>query len=206
MRKTEPILSLDMEDPIDFIKAYGSFNYVKVGHNLAVQGKKILDFFEENGYKVILDLKFADIPSTVARSIKSWDHPAIIGFTVHSSAGVESIKAALDTTDKYIFSVIKLTSVSGELEDYIVLIEQLAKLGSCFVLPGTWAIKLHKKIGGKILVPGIRMEVGKDDQKDVVTFNDINGIADFAVLGREIYKSQDPVKKIEEIKKMIRGE
>ncbi len=206
MRKTEPVLSLDMEDPIEFIKTYGSFKYVKVGHNLAVEGKRILDFFEENDYKVILDLKFADIPSTVSRSIKSWDHPAIVGFTLHSSAGVESIKAGLETTDKAIFSVIKLTSISGELEDYIVLIEQLSKLGSSFVLPGIWAIKLHKKIGGKILVPGIRMEVGKDDQKDVVTFNDINGIADFAVLGREIYKSQDPSKKIQEIKKMIRGE
>lgn len=201
---TEPVLSLDMDNPFEFIEKYGSFEYVKIGHNLAVNGKKIFDFFYERGYKVILDLKFSDIPSTVARSIKSWDHPAIIGFTIHANAGIESVRSALESTEKQIFSVIKLTSLPGKLEDYENIIVGLAKLGSSFVLPGSWALKMRNHIGGKILVPGIRMRQGKDDQKDVTTLWDINGVADFAVIGREVYKAQDPKKVIEEIKARLK--
>jgi len=201
---TEPVLSLDMENPIEFIRKFGSFEYVKVGHNLAVEGKKVLDYFYDNGYKVILDLKFSDIPSTVARSIKAWEHPAIVGFTVHANAGLESIKAALESTDKMIFSVIKLTSLPGKLEDFEHIIVGLARLGSSFVLPGNWAVRMRNKIGGAILTPGIRMEQSKDDQKDVVSLWDIFGVSDFAVLGREIYKSQNPAEKIKSIKERMR--
>ncbi|MGC8820925.1 MAG: orotidine-5'-phosphate decarboxylase [Fervidobacterium sp.] len=200
---TEPVLSLDMEDPIDFIKKFGSFDYVKVGHNLAINGKKVIDELYEMGYKIILDLKFSDIPSTVARSIRAWDHPGIVGFTMHANSGVESVKAALESTQKQIFSVIKLTSVIGKLEDYQQLIIGLSRLGSSFVLPGGWALRLRYLIGGKILVPGIRMEQSKDDQKDVVSLSDIMGIADYAVIGREVYKAKDPAGKIEEIKKKV---
>lgn len=201
--QTQPVLSLDMENPEEFIERYGAFEYVKVGHNLAIKGKGILDFLADKGLKVILDLKFSDIPSTVARSIKSWDHPAIVGFTVHANSGIQSVLAALDSTDKYIFSVIKLTSMPDKLEDYRQLIEGLAKLGSSFVLPGKWAIELRKNIGGQILVPGIRMEQKNDDQVDTVSLWDVLGIANFAVLGREVYKSKDPAQKIIEIKSQI---
>ncbi len=201
--QTQPVLSLDMENPEEFIERYGAFEYVKVGHNLAIKGKGILDFLADKGLKVILDLKFSDIPSTVARSIKSWDHPAIVGFTVHANSGIQSILAALDSTDKYIFSVIKLTSMPGKLEDYRQLIEGLARLGSSFVLPGKWAIELRKNIGGQVLVPGIRMEQKNDDQVDTVSLWDVLGIANFAVLGREVYKSKDPAQKIIEIKSQI---
>lgn len=195
-----PVLSLDMKNPINFIKEHGSFDVVKVGHNLAIHGKKILDELEKMNLKVILDLKFCDIPSTVSRSIKSWDHPAIIGFTVHSAAGTDSVKAALDSTNKIIFSVVKLTSQPGDLSDYIKTIEELEKLGSSFVLPGKWAIKLRNTLTGKFLVPGIRMEVQSHDQKDVITLDSIKEIADFAVLGREIYLSNNPGEKIKKIK------
>ncbi|MBT1248514.1 MULTISPECIES: orotidine-5'-phosphate decarboxylase [unclassified Thermosipho (in: thermotogales)] len=198
-----PVLSLDMQKPLEFIKEVGSFETVKVGHNLAINGKKILDALYNLNLKVILDLKFCDIPSTVERSIKSWDHPAIIGFTVHSAAGVESVKAALNATDKLIFSVIKLTSQEGNLENYIDKIFELENLKSSFVLPGKWAIKLRKKLNGKFLVPGIRMEVKSDDQKDVITLAQVKNIADFVVLGREIYLSKNPKEKIQKIKEEL---
>ncbi|MCD6550724.1 orotidine-5'-phosphate decarboxylase [Thermotoga sp.] len=198
-----PVLSLDMEDPIRFIEENGSFDVVKVGHNLAVYGKRIFDELAKRNLKVILDLKFCDIPSTVERSIKSWDHPAIIGFTVHSCAGYESVKRALETTSKHVFVVVKLTSMEGALEDYLDKIERLNEMGCDFVLPGLWAKVLREKIKGKILVPGIRMEVKADDQKDVVSLEEMKGIADFAVLGREIYLCKDPKEKIEKIKGMV---
>ncbi|MEJ5258271.1 MAG: orotidine-5'-phosphate decarboxylase [Fervidobacterium sp.] len=204
VRITEPVLSLDMENPIEFVQKYGSFEYVKVGHNLAVEGKRVLDYFLENGYKVILDLKFSDIPSTVARSVRSWDHPAIVGFTVHANSGLESVKAALESSGKRIFTVIKLTSIPGKLEDFKDVIIGLSRLGASFVLPGQWAIAMRRYIGGSILVPGIRMEQSKDDQKDVISLWDIFGIADFAVLGREIYKSKNPDEKINEIKERVK--
>lgn len=199
----KPVLSLDMSEPLEFIKKYGSFEFVKVGHNLITEGKKVLKEFDDMKLKVILDLKFCDIPSTVSRSIKSWDCETIVGFTVHSAAGIESIKAAIDSTDKLIFSVVKLTSVKGELEDYIDLIMNLDSIGSNFVLPGPWAIKLRERLKGKFLIPGIRMEAPSGDQIDVITLDKIKELNDFAVIGREVYLSSDPAKKIQKIKEML---
>lgn len=197
------VLSLDMDEPLSFIDHFGSFEYVKVGHNLAVHGKGVLDELARRNLKVILDLKFADIPSTVARSIRSWDHPSIVGFTVHAAAGAEAIKAALDSTDKLIFVVVKLTSIDAPLEDYLHQIECLRLLGCSFVLPGSWAMRLRKKISGKILVPGVRMQRGADDQKDVVSLEQIKDVADFAVIGREIYRSQDPKATMERMRRLV---
>jgi len=177
-----PVLSLDMEDPLDFIRKHGSFPTVKVGHNLAVKGKKILDELQNMGLKIILDLKFCDIPSTVIRSIRSWDHESVIGFTLHSAAGIE---------------------IEGKLEDYIDLIIELDKIGSSFVLPGHWAIGMRKKLKGKFLIPGIRMRIKADDQRDIITINEIKELDDFAVIGREVYLADDPGKRIKEIEEMI---
>ncbi|MGJ8455446.1 orotidine-5'-phosphate decarboxylase [Pseudothermotoga sp. U03pept] len=198
-----PVLSLDMENPFDFISKYGSFEYVKIGHNVAIFGKDVLKEFEKRQLKVIVDLKFVDIPSTMARSIKSWDHPSVVGFTVHAAAGADAIKSALESTNKIIFAVVKLTSIEGELEDYLQQINLLRRLGSSFVLPGSWAIRLRHQIPAKILVPGVRMKRQADDQKDVVSVEEIKGIADFAVIGREVYRSEDPKAAMESIRRIV---
>lgn len=197
------VLSLDMEDPMGFIDEFGSFEYVKAGHVLLSNGRKVLDELARRSLKVIVDLKFADIPSIVSKAIRSWDHEAVIGFTVHSCAGLDSVKAALEVTDKLIFAVVKLTSMKGDLKDYESLIDELNTLGSDFVLPGKWAISLRSQIKGKILTPGIRMEVSNQDQRDVVKLDELKGVVDFAVLGREVYLSPDPKDKMKKIKELI---
>ena len=196
-----PVLSLDMEDPLEFIEKYGSFEVVKFGHNLAIFGKKMLDRLSDMDLKIIVDLKFCDIPSTVARSVKSWDHPSVIGFTVHSLCGIESVRAAVENTSKHVFSVIKLTSQPGNMKDYMTTIEKIESLGGSFVLPGKWATALREKIRGAFLVPGIRISVPSFDQRDTVTLDEIKDAADYAVLGREIYLSSDPKAKIEEVRR-----
>ncbi|AEH51953.1 orotidine-5'-phosphate decarboxylase [Pseudothermotoga thermarum] len=199
----KPVLSLDMENPLEFIDKYGSFQHVKIGHSVAIYGKSVLEEFQKRNLKVIVDLKFVDIPSTVARSIKAWDHECVEGFTVHSACGIDSIRAALESTDKLIFVVLKLTSLTGDLAEYLDLIKSLRILGCSFVLPGKWAVQLRKQIPGKILVPGVRIKRGADDQKDVVHLSEIMNVADYAVLGREIYKSPDPAKAMDEVRRML---
>ena len=198
-----PVLSLDMENPMDFIERYGSFDTVKVGHNLAVYGRKLLDELENLGLEIILDLKFCDIPSTVARSIKSWDHPAVKGFTIHSAADYESVRAALGVTEKHVFTVIKLTSMAGSLNDFREKIYALDSLGCDFVLPGKWALELRDQVEGRFLVPGIRSTRQLDDQKDIITLEEVAGLNDFAVIGREVYMNERPGEKIEEIKGLM---
>ncbi|UZN23709.1 orotidine-5'-phosphate decarboxylase [bacterium 3DAC] len=196
-----PVLSLDMKDPLHFIDTHGSFAVVKVGHNLAVNGKGIISALADRGLKVILDLKFVDIPSTIERSIKSWDHEAIIGFTVHSASGLEAMKAARQATDKHVFAVVKLTSIPGTLEDYMDTIQKLYEIELDFVLPGQWAIALRDKLkDAAFLVPGIRMEIPAGDQKDVVSVEDVKCIADYLVIGREVYLSENPRVKMQKIK------
>jgi len=201
----KPVLSLDMAEPLKFIDTYGSFAIVKVGHNLAAtHGTRILSALADRGLKVIIDLKFVDIPSTVERSIKSWDHPSVIGFTVHSASGIDALKAARGITDKHVFAVIKLTSIPGTLDDYKELIAQLYKIGLDFVLPGQWAIALRDELKkAAFLVPGIRMDIPAGDQKDVVSVEDVKDIADYLVIGREVYLSENPTAKMRKISSIL---
>ncbi|HOJ89102.1 MAG TPA: orotidine 5'-phosphate decarboxylase, partial [Pseudothermotoga sp.] len=61
---------------------------------------------------------------------------------------------------------------------------------------------LRKIITTKILVPGVRMKRQADDQKDVVSIDQIKDVADFAVIGREVYKSDDPKTAMEDIRRL----
>src|SRR3989338_7186442 len=72
--------------------------YFKVGLQLltAVGAPKVVDFVHSRGGKVFYDGKFCDIPNTVAGAAKVVADMGVGMFNVHVSAGMESIKAAVD--------------------------------------------------------------------------------------------------------------
>ena len=212
-------------------------NYVgvfKIGSQLfTAEGAKVVNMLNERGGKVFLDLKFHDIPNTVARAAEVATKSGVYIFNVHTSGGYEMMKAAAEATKKtslalgirkpLILGVTLLTSINQEilekeigikkrLEEQVVHLAKLAKAaGLDGVVASPREIKEIRKACGEnfvILTPGIR-PAGKssDDQKRIMTPREAIKLgADFLVIGRPIRNAFNPVEAAKEILKEMEGD
>jgi orotidine-5'-phosphate decarboxylase len=188
---------------------------------LHVGGIKLgLEFFSANGRSgiremaelglpIFLDLKFHDIPNTVAKAIQSLRplNPAII--TVHAAGGramMEDAKAAAPTDTKVV-AVTVLTSLDGSDLNSIGLesdphaqVERLTSLAREAGLDGVVCsgneVAAAKKLwpGGFFVVPGVRpADSQSGDQKRVMTPRKaLDSGASILVIGRPITQAEDP--------------
>ena len=212
-------------------------NYVgvfKIGSQLfTAEGAKVVNMLNERGGKVFLDLKFHDIPNTVARAAEVATKSGVYIFNVHTSGGYEMMKAAAEATKKtslalgirkpLILGVTLLTSINQEilekeigikkrLEEQVVHLAKLAKAaGLDGVVASPREIKEIRKACGEdfiILTPGIR-PAGKssDDQKRIMTPREAIKLgADFLVIGRPIRNAFNPVEAAKEMLKEMEGD
>jgi len=206
----------------------------KVGSQLfTAEGTKVINMINERRGKVFLDLKFHDIPNTVARAAEVATKLGVYIFNVHTSGGYEMMKAAAEATAKIsqelgirkpiIVGVTLLTSINQEilekeigikkrLKDQVVHLAKLAKTaGLDGVVASSWEIKEIRKACGEdfvILTPGIR-PTGKssDDQKRVMTPREAIKLgSDFLVIGRPIRNASNPVEAAKEILREMEGD
>lgn len=227
------VLALDVnnfkkaEELVDKLTDYvGVF---KIGNQLfTAEGTKVIKMVQEKGGKVFLDLKFHDIPNTVARAAEVVSKLGVYIFDIHTSGGYEMMKAAVEASKKLSFAlgiskplilgVTLLTSINQEilekeigikksLEEQVVHLAKLAKAaGLDGVVASPWEIKALRAACGEgfvILTPGIRL-AGKsdDDQKRIMTPQEAIKLgADFIVIGRPITNATNPVKASQEILK-----
>ena len=182
----------------------------------------------KRGGKVFLDLKYHDIPNTVARAAEVATKLGVYIFDLHTSGGYEMMKAAAEARNKIsldlglrkplILGVTLLTSINQEilekdlgikrrLEEQVVHLARLAKTaGLDGVVASPREIKGIRKACGEdfiILTPGIR-PAGKsfDDQKRIMTPREAIRLgADFLVIGRPIRDAANPVEAAKEILK-----
>ena len=231
--KERLVLALDVDD---FKKAeelvselsdyVGAF---KIGNQLfTTEGPKVVNMVNKKGGKVFLDLKFHDIPNTVARAAEVATKLGVYIFNVHTSGGYEMMKAAPKASKKIslalsirkplILGVTLLTSINQEilekeigikkrLEEQVVHLAKLAKAaGLDGVVASSWEIKEIRKACKEdfiILTPGIR-PAGKssDDQKRIMTPGGAIKLgSDFLVIGRPIRNASNPVEAVKEILK-----
>ena len=205
----------------------------KIGSQLfTAGGAKVVNMINEKGGKVFLDLKFHDIPNTVARAAEVATKLGVYIFNVHTSGGYEMMKAAAEASKKIslalgvrkplILGVTLLTSINQEilekeigikkrLEEQVVHLAKLAKAaGLDGVVASSWEIKEIREACGEdfvILTPGIR-PAGKssDDQKRVMTPREAIKLgADFLVIGRPIRNAVNPVEAAKEILREMEG-
>ena len=231
------VLALDVDD---FKKAeelvselsdyVGAF---KIGNQLfTAEGPKVVDMVNKKGGKVFLDLKFHDIPNTVARAAEVATKLGVSIFNVHTSGGYEMMKAAVEATAKIsqelairkpiILGVTLLTSINQEilekeigiikrLEEQVVHLAKLAKAsGLDGVVASSWEIKEIRKACGEdfiILTPGIRPAgQSSDDQKRVMAPQEAIKLgANFLVVGRPIKNAANPVEAAKQILKEMEG-
>jgi len=231
------VLALDVDDFKKAEELVGELSdYVgvfKIGSQLfTAEGAKVVDMVNKKGGKVFLDLKFHDIPNTVARAAEVATKLGVSIFNVHTSGGYEMMKAAAEATKKIsvtlgirkpiILGVTLLTSINQEilekeigikkrLKEQVVHLAKLAKAaGLDGVVASSWEIKEIRKACGEdfvILTPGIR-PTGKssDDQKRVMTPREAIKLgADFLVIGRPIRNAANPVEAAKQILREMEG-
>lgn len=209
----------------------GHVGMFKVGKELFTSvGPKIIENIKDKGQKVFLDLKFHDIPNTVARAAKAAVRLNVDMFNVHASGGSRMVKEAVTAVQTcageiagkqpIILAVTVLTSLNdtdlaeigfprttGEQVLHLARLAQNA--GASGVVASAQDIEmLRDKLGDDfvIVTPGIRSagSKAKDDQKRTLSaYEAIKKGADFIVVGRPISKASKPLEACEQIVREI---
>lgn len=221
------IFALDVPNQaraIDLIDRLGdAVLFYKLGLELFISGDyfKLTDRLLGLGKKIFADLKFFDVPETVARAVRRLRSHGVHFTTVHGNDRM--LEAAIQEKGALkILAVTVLTSLDQcDLKDlgFTCDVEQLVlsrarralKL-SCdgVISSGLEAAKLRQELGEHFLIvtPGIRPVENRqiDDQKRTVTIEQafIKG-ADYIVVGRPIRDAEDPRRAAEDIQQTIRS-
>ena len=222
--------TIDTSEALRLVKTIPDAGALKLGlEYFCFNGPEGIKLISQTGAKIFLDLKFHDIPNTVAGAIKAILHLQPYMLTVHLSGGYDMLMKANDIVSEYclknaikrpkILGVSVLTSlddndfsslgIKGRVEDQVI---RLAKLAEAADLDGLVSSArelkiIRKELGSKLILvtPGIRLMDGQlNDQKRIVTPSQaINDGADFLVIGRPITASKDPGASLEHIAKVI---
>jgi len=237
MREDNPIIfALDVgtwEEAERFVEQLREWVWgFKIGKELFTwMGPKAVEMVQERGGKVFLDLKYHDIPSTVAKAAAMATRLRVSMFNLHALGGAEMMRAAVEASREeaekqnqlppVILGVTVLTSlqprdlkavgITLSLEEEVV---QLAILAQQAGLDGVVASPLEitplRKACGEDLVivtPGVRPDKGRRyDQARVMTPAEaIQAGADYVVIGRPIREAADPLKATQKILQEIRS-
>ncbi|WP_045223598.1 orotidine-5'-phosphate decarboxylase [Methyloterricola oryzae] len=208
------IMALDLpsiEEAKALVEELGdSVVFYKVGLELFMSGDYfgLIHWLQARGKKVFVDLKFFDVPETVARAVRALSNTGVDFATVHGNDAIMRA-AAREKGDVKILAVTVLTSLDrGDLDDlgFSCDIGQLvlsrarrALAAGCdgVISSGLEVPFLRQEVDHKLLVvsPGIRPVDNRpaDDQKRVVTVEQAfrNG-ADYIVVGRPIRDAEHP--------------
>lgn len=196
--------------------AVGAF---KIGKELFVAaGPDIVKRIRATGASVFLDLKFHDIPNTVARAVASATRLDVQMLTIHTSGGGEMMRAAeksaqdtarsLGRPAPLVLGVTVLTSMDSnslsEIGCEANVGQQVARLAALAVKSGLRGLvcspleiaELRRLLPAEIqlVTPGIRTGAEKaDDQKRTLTPREaIQAGASWLVVGRPIYAAENP--------------
>ncbi len=193
--------------------------FYKIGLQLFMAGGYfgLLDWLNEKNKQVFVDLKFFDVPETVASAVRQLRNRSAAFLTVHGNDEVMRAACA-EKNETKILAVTVLTSLDeGDLKDMgfqvdaQTLVSSRAKraleIGCDGVISsGLEAPNLRDEFGQRflIVVPGIRPIKNTDDQKRTVDVEEAfkNG-ADYIVVGRPIRNADDPVAAAQKIQGRI---
>jgi orotidine-5'-phosphate decarboxylase len=215
--KTTPIVPLDVPtgvDALELVEYLGdTCRFYKVGNELfTAAGPAIVQELRQRGKDVFLDLKFHDIPNTVAGGVRN---AAALGarlVTVHATGGLPMLKAAVDAAGPRcgVLVVTVLTSLSAEdvqaawgrsdaldLSAEVMRLAELAAQAGAhgIVCSGREAAMVRERFGDQlaVLVPGVRQAGGPvQDQVRVVTPQQaVEAGARYIIAGRMITAASD---------------
>ncbi len=194
---------------------------LKVGKELfTAAGPQFVEKLTKSDFGVFLDLKFHDIPNTVAKACTAASNLGVWMLNVHASGGLEMMQAAKqavdDSTGKpLLIAVTVLTSmnqetlrqvgIEAELATHVLNLAKLTKQAGLdgVVCSAQEAQMLRSNLGDDfcLVTPGIRpANASKDDQSRIVTPADALRLgSSYLVIGRPITKAADPLAALEAI-------
>jgi orotidine-5'-phosphate decarboxylase len=207
--------------------AVGAF---KIGSELfTAAGPDIVRRVRATGASVFLDLKFHDIPNTVAKAVAAAVRLDVQMLTVHASGGIEMLKAAEKAAEEtaweighappLVLGVTVLTSLDSQTLSEIGLdpnvarqVRRLANMTNTAGLRGLVCsplevAELRQTLprSTQLVTPGVRLESAPaDDQKRTMSPREaITAGANWIVIGRPIYAAENPREAAEKILKSL---
>lgn len=200
---------------------------VKIGKELfTASGPAFIETLVDRGFDVFLDMKFHDIPNTVAGACRTAAGLGVWMMNIHVSGGRKMLEAAREAVDKsghhpILIGVTVLTSLmSAELAEIGICddagdhVLRLARLAQSSGLDGVVCSPLEVSLlreqcgGGFVLVtPGIRPEGTDrgDQQRTMTPAEAILAGSDYLVIGRPITQAADPLKALMDIEEEIKA-
>lgn len=219
------ILALDVPSPEDawqlVMRLGPRVRFYKLGLELFMAGGyfELIAALRDRGIRVFVDLKFFDVPQTVASAVRQLAARGADFCTVHGNDAIMQAACAVKE-DLRILAVTVLTSLDQgdmdalgfqtDISSLVLSRAQRALALGCdgVVSSGLEAAKLRRDLGERLLivVPGIRPALNRpvDDQKRTMDVEDaFRAGADHIVVGRPIHAAADPCAAAEDIQQRI---
>lgn len=214
----ELIVALDLpsgKEALELVDRLGdSTDYYKIGSQLFTrEGGALVRELKGRGRRIFLDLKFHDIPHTVARAVESAAELGVDMLTLHSTGGTGMMEAARDVVGEdgpVLVAVTLLTSFTAsdveevwgkELRSLRDEVGRLAALSADAGMDGVVASALEvealkRRHGADFVVvtPGIRPSggVAGDQVRTATPADAVKSGSDYLVIGRPIHAADDP--------------
>ena len=231
-QKADPkiIVALDFPDEkqtLNFVRQVTpEMCRLKVGKELfTATGASLLEKLMTQGFEIFLDLKFHDIPNTVAAACRSAAELGVWLVDMHASGGRRMMEAAANAIAHYthrpkLIAVTVLTSMTADdlaeigietpVEQQVLRLATLANNSGIdgVVCSAQEAALLRQNIGKDFLLvtPGIRPATSNDDQRRTMTPQEaLNAGSSYLVIGRPITQAENPLQALMNIHQSIQA-
>ncbi len=219
------IVALDFasaEKTLDFVQQLEpSLCQLKIGKELfTATGRYLVEQLVLQGYRIFLDLKYHDIPNTVASACKVAADMGVWMVDMHASGGRRMMEAAAEAVSNYsqsplLIAVTVLTSMTQSelaetginlpIDEAVVRLAELSRQAGMngVVCSAQEATLLRQQLGQEFLLvtPGIRLSTDiKDDQRRIMTPKAaLAAGSSYLVMGRPITQSEHPSALLQQI-------
>lgn len=196
---------------------------LKVGKELfTAAGPNLVEKLMHKGFDIFLDLKFHDIPNTVAKACKAAANLGVWMINVHALGGRKMLMAAREVIPQGSSKLIAVTLLTSMDQNDLAeiglqgtpdqIVERLARLAQDCALDGVVcsaleAVNLRHQLGRDfcLVTPGIRpVDNQSDDQKRITTPQQaIRNGANYLVIGRPVTQAKDPLIALRQLNQTI---
>ena len=228
-QRTPVIVALDFAneaETLNFVRMLDpALCQIKIGKELfTATGRSLAETLIHQGFKLFLDLKYHDIPNTVAQACKVAAEMGVWMVDLHASGGRRMMEAAAEAvantaTKPLLIGVTVLTSmeqaelaevgVSAPIEEQVLRLAKLAQSSGLdgVVCSALEAAPLRRELGGEfvLVTPGIRLDVAgnNDDQRRIMTPEQaLAAGSTYLVMGRPVTQAADPIAVLREVNRI----